>query len=97
MAVMCCLVLREFSHSVFVPLPMVKSEWEAHGGCGQLQMAGLHYAIYRDVVGSVFRPRGFLKAVYKGERAVERGNVITPTEVRTGEREGYWVHLTVFV
>ncbi len=70
--------------AVLVPLSLVKSECEARGGRHQLQTAVLHYAIYRDVYGSVVRPQGLMGVEYEGGATVERGNIITPTEVGTG-------------
>ena len=64
-----------------VPLRKVKAEWKDHGGINQLQTAGLHFAIYHDLFGCVFRPCGMMKVVYDGGRAVERGNILKVSEV----------------
>ena len=65
---------------VTIPLSEVQSEWQQFRGLDQLQTAGVHFNLYRDLYGRHFRPRGFMQVEY-GDKAVHRGTIITPTEV----------------
>ena len=65
---------------VSVPLGEVQREWQSHRGLDQLQTAGVHFNLFQDLYGRVFRPHGFMEVAY-GEKAVHRGTILTPSEV----------------
>ena len=67
--------------SVRVPLDKVHEEWQQYRGRNHLQTVGLHFHIYRDVFGTLFQPRGFMRVVYGAEDEVHRGNIITAEKV----------------
>ncbi len=62
-----------------VPLDLVQSEWKEGTGRHHLRNIGLHCAIYQDVFGSVFHPRGFMDIQYstsEDTHSVEQGNLL---------------------
>lgn len=64
-----------------VPLDKVHEEWQLHRGRNHLQTVGLHFHIFRDIFGTLFQPRGFMRVVYGAEDEVHRGNIITAEKV----------------